>query len=80
MTAQPEHAPGPMPAIPHTINGIGAALADEKRSKFFTEVLAADEANVAAVMHRWWKIATIDRVPGVEISRENARLGKNQWS
>ncbi|WP_328406375.1 hypothetical protein OHS70_38310 (plasmid) [Streptomyces sp. NBC_00390] len=77
MTAQPEHPAGSrVTTIPHTINAIGDALSAEKRLAFYAEVLAADAADVAAVMGRWWKTAMLDRAPGAESSRANAAAGR----
>ncbi|WP_285390582.1 hypothetical protein [Streptomyces sp. RKAG337] len=43
-----------MTAIPHTINAIGEALTGEKRARFYSEVLAAEEGEPNnAVMRRW---------------------------
>ncbi|WP_301129024.1 hypothetical protein [Streptomyces cacaoi] len=78
MTAQPEDAPrrGPTASVPHTINAIGEALSGADRARFYSEVLAAEEADVAAVMRRWWKTAMLNRAPGAETSRENAAGGR----
>lgn len=77
MTAQPEHpAEGRVPAIPHTINAIGDALAGEQRARFYGEVLAAEERDVCGVMRRWWKVAMLDRARGAESSRANAAEGR----
>ncbi|MFE2045943.1 hypothetical protein ACFXAZ_34490 [Streptomyces sp. NPDC059477] len=64
MSAQPDHlADSRVPAIPHTINAIGDALSGEQRARFYGEVLAAEEDDVAGVMRRWWKAAMLDRAP-----------------
>lgn len=77
MTAQPEHTAGagPTPAIPHTINAIGDALGGADRARFYSEVLAAEESDVAGVMRRWWKTAMLNRAPHAEASRANASAG-----
>ncbi|MFE2037214.1 hypothetical protein ACFXBB_28990 [Streptomyces scopuliridis] len=81
MTAQPEYLPNgrgaAIPGIPHTINAIGDALSGTDRARFYTEVLAAEEQIVPAVMRRWWKTAMLNRAPGVERSRANATAGRN---
>jgi hypothetical protein len=79
VSAQPEHAvpAGPTTAIPHTINAIGDALGGAERARFYSEVLAAEESTVAAVMRRWWKTAMLNRAPGVERSRANAAAGRS---
>ncbi|MQY11018.1 hypothetical protein SRB5_11320 [Streptomyces sp. RB5] len=79
MTAQPEYTASdqPAPQIPHTINAIGGVLVGENRARFYGEVLAADESDVAAVMRRWWMRATLDAAPGATESRANAHAGRN---
>ncbi|MEV6535933.1 hypothetical protein AB0M86_41270 [Streptomyces sp. NPDC051639] len=78
MSAQPEHpADSRMPSIPHTINAIGDALSAAKRLAFFSEVLAAEENDVKAVMRRWWATAMLDRARGADASRANAAAGRN---
>ncbi|MFL4497575.1 hypothetical protein ACJ6WD_41015 [Streptomyces sp. VTCC 41912] len=78
MSAQPEHpADSRAPAIPHTINAIGAALTGERRARFYGEVLAAEETDVPGVMRRWWKTAMLDQARGAETSRANAAAGRN---
>lgn len=78
MSAQPEHrtAAAPSPAIPHTINAIGDALGGAERARFYTEVLAAEETEVTAVMRRWWKTAMLNRAPGAETSRAHVAAGQ----
>jgi hypothetical protein len=78
VTAQPEHTAGagPTPAIPHTINDIADALSGAERARFYSEVLAAEEGDVAGVMRRWWKTAMLNRAPGAETSRANASAGR----
>jgi hypothetical protein len=78
VTAQPEHSAGvgPVPAIPHTINGIADALSGAERARFYSEVLAAEESTVATVMRRWWKTAMLNGAPGAETSRANASAGR----
>ncbi|MGP3974143.1 hypothetical protein ACTWQF_08860 [Streptomyces sp. 8N114] len=78
MTAQPENSaprPGPVPAIPHTINAIGDALSGADRALFYSKVLAADETEVPGVMRSWWKTAMLNRAPHAETSRANAARG-----
>ncbi|MEU7206134.1 hypothetical protein [Streptomyces sp. NPDC045470] len=78
MSAQPEHpADRRTPAIAHTIQAIGDALTGAKRLAFFSEVLAAEENDVAAVMRRWWYTAMLDRARGADASRANAAAGRN---
>lgn len=79
MSAQPEHpADRRVRAIPHTINAIGEALEPEQRARFYGQVLAAEEGEpINTVMRRWWLIAMLDSVPGVEQSRANAAAGRN---
>ena len=77
MSAQPEHRNDRrVAAIPHTINAIGDALSGAQRALFYSEVLAAEEDDVAGVMRRWWKTAMLDRAPGAEGSRVNAAAGR----
>ncbi|MFE7402674.1 hypothetical protein [Streptomyces sp. NPDC057557] len=78
MTAQPEHPAVPrITGIPRTINAIGDALTGSERSRFYTEVLAAEESAVPAVMHRWWKVAMLHRAPAAAQSRANAAAGRS---
>ncbi|MEV5204930.1 hypothetical protein [Streptomyces sp. NPDC053720] len=78
MSAQPEHpADSRTLAIPHTINDIGSALTGEKRARFYGEVLAAEEKNIASVMRRWWVIAMVDSARGADTSRANVAAGRN---
>ncbi|WP_063736342.1 hypothetical protein [Streptomyces sp. RTd22] len=78
MSAQPDHPVSyKVSAISYSINAIGTALADQKRTQFYSEVLAA-EGTVAidAVMEKWWREAMLDRAPGAEASRANASAGR----
>ncbi|WP_326685753.1 MULTISPECIES: hypothetical protein [unclassified Streptomyces] len=79
MSAQPEHpaGPGPVPAIPHTINAIGDALSGAERARFYAEVLAAEASMVPGVMRRWWKTAMLNRAPAASASRANASAGQH---
>ncbi|MFF1418392.1 hypothetical protein [Streptomyces sp. NPDC058280] len=78
MTAQPEQpASSQVAAIPHTINAIGDALRGADRPRFYSEVLAAEENTVLAVMRRWWKTAMLNRAPSAERSRANTTAGRN---
>lgn len=79
MTAQPSDAsaqPGPAPSIPHTINAIGEALGGQDRARFYSEVLVAEEDDVAGVMRRWWKTAMLNAAPNAVKSRENTAAGQ----
>jgi hypothetical protein len=72
VSAQPDHpVDSRTPAIPHTINAIGDALSGAERARFYTEVLAAEEGIVPAVMRRWWTTAMLNRAPGADRSRAN---------
>jgi hypothetical protein len=78
MSAQHEVPDGFVRAIPRTINAIGDALAGEKRTEFLSEVLAAEQGTrLDEVMTRWWTIAMLARVPGIEKSRADALAGRN---
>ncbi|MGY3056172.1 hypothetical protein ACVWZD_000416 [Streptomyces sp. TE3672] len=77
MTAQLDHpVGGGIPAIPHTINAIGDSLSGAERAQFYREVLAAEAAAVAAVMHRWWKTAMLNQAPGADRGRADATAGR----
>jgi hypothetical protein len=77
LTAQPEHpVSGRVAVIPHTINAIGDALSGAERARFYTEVLAAEQDTVPAVMRRWWTTAMLNRAPGADRSRANAAAGR----
>lgn len=77
MTAQPDGpVDGCATAVPHTINGIGDALTGGDRARFYSQVLAAEAAEVPDVMHRWWKTAMLNAAPRAERSRANAAAGR----
>ena len=78
MSAQPDHPVSyKVSAIPYSIEAIGKALDDQKRTKFYSQVLAAEGSQaIDAAMEKWWREAMLDRAPGANASRANASAGR----
>jgi hypothetical protein len=80
MSAQPvQHHPGPVPAIPKTIDAIAVALSAAKRMAFYAEIGQTDAAELESAIERWWTDALLDQVPGREERLANVMAG-GTWS
>jgi hypothetical protein len=79
VSAQPihHHLPGPVPAIPKTIDAVAGALSAPKRMAFYAEVGQTDAGEVESVIERWWADAMLDQVPGREERLANVMAGRN---
>ncbi|MFD9220003.1 hypothetical protein ACFWDI_08235 [Streptomyces sp. NPDC060064] len=53
MSAQPiHHSPGPVPAIPKTIDAVALALSGAERMAFYAELGGSDAAELEATAER----------------------------
>jgi hypothetical protein len=78
MSALPVHRrPGPVPAIPKTIDAIAVALSAPKRMAFYAEVGQTDAAELESVIERWWTDVMLDQVPGREERLAGVMAGRN---
>jgi hypothetical protein len=78
MSAQPvHHHPGPVPAIPKTIDAVALALSAPKRMAFYAVVGQTAAAELESVIERWWTDAMLDQVPGREERLANVMAGRN---
>lgn len=78
MSAQPvHHAPGPVPAIPKTIDDVATALSPTKRMAFYAEVGKTPAADLETTVERWWTDAMLNRVPGRAARIDNVRARRN---